>query len=214
VVSALPRVSVSVPRLGREEDLRTSAAHVLMDISGGPGPSAPTTVRFGWTSAAFLALFDAFTEPPILVARAAGEEVYRDECAELFLASRDEPHRYQELVVNASGALYTARVWNPDDSRDTWELRPGECAPGVEVSAWGGPGEDRTRWERWGCRIRVPWSVWPDGRAPSAGESRRANAMRTARGRTTRFLALSPTGRADPPDFHVPSRFAHLTFVD
>lgn len=203
---------VRVPRLVRESDLAEAPAHVLGDVGGGPGPSPATTVRFGFTADAFLALFDAFAEPPLLVERGPGEEVYRDECAELFLASPDEPSLYQELVVNPAGALYVARVRNPDDSRGTWDLRPGECLPGVEVAAWGGPGAVRAAWERWSCRVRVPWSVWPGGRPPADGEVRRANAMRTGRGRTTRFLALSPTGRANPPDFHVPSRFARLTF--
>jgi hypothetical protein len=82
----------------------------------------------------------------------------------------------------------------------------------VDVAAWGGPADARAAWSRWGCRVRVPWSAWPGGRPPADGEERRANATRIARGRTTRFLALSPTGRADPPDFHVPSRFARLAF--
>jgi hypothetical protein len=204
--------AVLVPPLAHEADLVSSPSHVLFDVGGGPGPSPSTTVRFGFTQEAFLALFDIVTEPPILVARASGEEVWRDECAELFLASPDEPSLYQELVANAAGSLYVARVWNPDDSRETWDLRPGECLPGVAVSTSGGPGEDRTQWARWECRFRVPWIVWPGGRQPREGEERRANALRTARGVTTRYLALSPTGRPDPPDFHVPSRFARFTF--
>ena len=47
---------------------------------------------------------------------------------------------------------------------------------------------------------------------PAEGEERRGNATRVARGRATRYLALSPTLRASPPDFHVPTRFARLAF--
>ena len=33
-------------------------------------------------------------------------------------------------------------------------------------------------------------------------------------GRTVRFESLVPTGRATPPDFHVPSAFATFRFVE
>ncbi len=210
MVSAPP--VVRVPAVVLDDDVAAAPAHRLLDLDGGPGPEPSSAVRFAYTKDAFLAQFEIATEPPILVARASGEEVFRDECAELFLASPDEPARYQELVANAAGALYVARVFNPGESRESWELRPGECLPGVAVAASGGPGPDRRLWTRWTCRFRVPWSAWPSSRTPAAGEERRANATRTARGRTTRYAALAPTLRTDPPDFHVPSRFARLVF--
>jgi hypothetical protein len=196
-----------------EDALANSPAHVLVDVAGGPGPNAATTVRLGFTSGAFLALFDAPAEPPLVVARAAGGEVFRDECVEIFLSSPGTPSLYQEIVVNPAGAVYGARVRNPDDSRATWQLAPGEGLAGVNLTVSGDPnGTPPPEWRRWRCLIRIPWTSLPSGRAPADREERRGNAYRIARGRTTRFLALSPTLRGGPPDFHVPSRFARFAF--
>ena len=208
-----PPPSLRVPRLVAEDALANAPAHVLGDLAGGPDPKAATTVRFGFTPAAFLALFDAPAEPPLLVARAHGGEVFRDECVEVFLASPGTPSLYQEIVANPAGALYGARVRNPDDSRTTWQLAPGEGLSGVSAKTFGEPaGRPPSDWARWRCLLRIPWTSLPGGRPPADGEERRGNAMRIARGRTTRYLALSPTLRDGPPDFHVPSRFARLTF--
>ncbi len=205
--------TIRVPRLVAEDALANAPAHVLGDVGGGPGPKAATTVRFGFTPHVFLALFDAPAEPPLLVARPSGGEVFRDECVEIFLASPGTPSLYQEVVASPSGALYGARVRNPDDSRTTWQLAPGEGLTGVSARVSGDPGDrPATDWVTWRCLLRIPWTSLPGGRAPADREERRGNAMRIARGRTTRYLALSPTLRNSPPDFHVPSRFARFTF--
>jgi hypothetical protein len=204
---------VHVPRLARKEALEDARAHVLGDVTGGPGPAAPTTVRFGFTASSFLVLFDAPAEPPLVVTNAGGGEVFRDECVEVFLSSAGTPSLYQEIVVNPAGALYGARVANPDDSRATWQLAAGEGLAGVAATISGDPaGQPPSEWVRWRCLLLVPWTSLPGGRPPADGEERRGNATRIARGRTTRFLALSPTLRGRPPDFHVPSRFARLVF--
>ena len=204
---------VPVPRLLVEAGLDRAPAHVLGDLGGGPGPLAQTTVRLGFTNEALFALFESPAEPPLAVAQRAGGEVYRDECVELFVSSPGNPTLYQEIVVNPAGAVYGARVTNPDDNRATWQLAPGEGVSGVKVEVTGEPRSGPPKqWTRWRCRIRVPWLSLPGGRAPAEGEERRGNATRVARGRTTRYLALAPTHRASPPDFHVPSRFAHFTF--
>lgn len=204
---------VAVPSLGGEAALAQAPPHVLLDVGGGPGPAEPTTVRFGFDASAFFALFDVPSEPPLAVTHAAGGEVFRDECVEMFLASPDDASLYQELVVNPAGALYAARVRNPGESRATWRVAPGEGLAGVVAIVSGDPqGAPPPERRRWRCLLRIPWSALPGGRSPSDGEERRGNAYRIARGRTTRFLALSPTLRADPPDFHVPSRFARFAF--
>lgn len=204
---------VRVPRLLIEEALAHAHAHVLVDVAGGRGPAAATTVRFGFTSTAFLVLFEAPAEPPLAVVCKSGGDVFRDECVELFLSSPGSPSLYQEIVVNPAGALYGARVRNPDDSRATWQLAPGEGVAGVTVKVTGSPaGRPPSEWLRWRCFLRIPWASLPGGRPPAGGEERRGNAYRIARGRTTRFLALSPTLRGSPPDFHVPTRFAHFAF--
>jgi hypothetical protein len=210
-VTAVP--VVHVPRLVSEDALLNAPAHGLLDVGGGPDRSPTTTVRLGFTLEAFFALFEVPAEPPLVVTRAAGGEVFRDECVEIFLSSPGTPSLYQEIVVNPAGALYGARVRNPDESRTTWQLAPGEGLVGIRAAVTGGPaGRPQSQWARWRCLLRVPWGSLPGGRPPQDHEERRGNAYRIARGRSTRFLALSPTLRTAPPDFHVPSRFARLSF--
>lgn len=211
MVSAPPLVRV--PRLVDESALGNSPAHVLGDVGGGAAPGARTTVRLGFTAEALLALFDCAAEPPLAVSHPAGGEVFQDECVELFVSSPGNVFLYQEIVANPAGALYGARVRNPDDSRATWQLAPGEGVVGVSAAASGEPrGCPPSEWTRWRCRLHIPWTSLPGGRPPADGEERRGNAYRIARGRRTHFLALAPTLRATPPDFHVPSRFARLLF--
>ena len=209
-MSAAP--AVVVPRLVSEDALANAPAHVLLDVGGAPDRSPPTTVRLGFTAEAFLALFEVPAEPPLVVTRQAGGEVFRDECVEIFLSSPGTPSLYQEIVVNPAGALYGARVRNPDESRTTWQLAPGEGVAGIRAVVTGEPAGPQSQWTRWRCQLRVPWGSLPGGRPPKDHEVRRGNAYRIARGRSTRFLAPSPTLPATPPDFHFPSRFAPPVF--
>ena len=209
--AALPVIPVA--RVAVPEDVALQTSFPLADVGGSPAPELATEVRFAATAKAFVALFTAFAEPPLTIQRGAGEEVFRDECVELFIASPVEPFAYQEIVVNPQGALYAARIVNPGDSRATWDVSRGETLPGVSIGVRGDPAaRPATEWARWSCRLTVPWSSLVPGTPPAPGEERRGNAYRIARGRTTRFLALSPTLRSNPPDFHVPSRFARLVF--
>jgi hypothetical protein len=204
---------VPIARVLSADDVATEPAWTLSDLDGAPPSNVETRVRFADTGAAFVALFDSTAEPPLTLERAAGGDVFRDECVELFLSEPREPSAYTEIVVSARGAVYAARVVNPDDSRETWRVTPGEPPKGLIVEVRGAPKSGpATGWTRWSCRLTVPWSSVPGGRPPSRGEERRGNATRIARGRSTAFLALSPTLRSSPPDFHVPSRFARFVF--
>ncbi len=199
---------------GSGGDLAAPPGHPLVDAGTGADSAPKAEASLAATPEALTVVFRVQAEPPLTVSvRESGGDVVRDECVELFVASPSSPGRYQEIVVHPAGALYGARVRNPDDSRATWQLAPGEGLAGVHVTVDGEPkGRPPTQWVKWRCRLRLPWASLPGGRPPADGEERRGNAMRIARGRTTRFLALSATLRASPPDFHVPSRFARLVF--
>ena len=208
-----PLAVIPVARAGSVEDVVSQAARTLADVDGAPAPSLTTTVRFASTREAFLVLFEATADPPLTIRRGDDEDVFLDECVELFLASPHEPCAYQEIVVNPSGACYTAHIVNPDEDRKTWKVSRGRASAVISIDVRGDPAaRPAAEWARWSCRLVVPWASLPSGCAPAEGEERRGNAYRIARGRTTRYLALSPTLRSRPPDFHVPSRFARLVF--
>lgn len=205
---------IPVVRVASHEDVASQTSRPLADLNGLPAPELATSVRFAATAEAFVALFESLAEPPLAIRHGDGEDVFRDECVELFLSSPLEPFTYHEFVVNPRGAHYTALVVNPHESRETWDVSRRELPAGASIGVWGDPASrPATEWMRWSCRLTVPWRSLPPGRTPAPGEERRGNAYRIARGRSTRFLALSPTLRPSPPDFHVPSRFARLVFA-
>ncbi|MGZ5428651.1 MAG: carbohydrate-binding family 9-like protein [Thermoanaerobaculia bacterium] len=208
-----PLAVIPVARVASLEDVVSQPSRTFADVGGAPAPSLATTVRFASTREAFIVLFEAAADPPLTVQRGNDEDVFLDECVELFLASPLEPTAYEEIVVNPRGACYAAHIVNPDESRETWKVSRGHASAAISIDVRGDPAaRPAAEWMRWSCRLAVPWVSLPSGRAPAEGEERRGNAYRIARGRTTRYLALSPTLRSSPPDFHVPSRFARLVF--
>jgi hypothetical protein len=162
-------------------------------------------------------LFEVLSDPPLRIhARQPHEDVWDDECVELFWADAAEPSRYLEVVVNPEGTHYAARVANPHASRETWHLVKGVPVPGLKVRIEGDPAHALpTGWERWRCWLSIPWpALTPPLARPRPGDERRGNLTRIARGKRLRFESLVPTGRAEPPDFHVPSSFATFRFVE
>jgi hypothetical protein len=208
-----PLAVIPVARVASLEDVVSQPSHALADVGGVPAPSLATTVRFASTREVFIVLFEAAADPPLTIRHSDDEDVFLDECVELFLASPLEPTAYQEIVVNPRGACYAAHIVNPHESRETWKVSRGHASGAISIHVRGDPAaRPAAEWVRWRCRLVVPWTSLPSGRAPAEGEERRGNVYRIARGRTTRHLALSPTLRSSPPDFHVPSRFARLVF--
>ncbi len=162
-------------------------------------------------------LFEVISDPPLQVlARRPQESVFDDECVELYWADAAEPSRYLEVVVNPEGTRYAARVANPHGSRETWHVLRGVPVPGMKVRVEGDPASSLpTEWERWRCWISIPWvTLTPPLARPHPGDERRGNLTRIARGTSVRHESLVATGRAHPPDFHVPSTFATFRFVE
>jgi hypothetical protein len=181
--------------------------------SGGEPFSSPWThVSLGASRSGLEVLFEMMDAPPLRVTKERSQEpVFEDECVELFWAGSGPPGRYAEIVVNPLGTLYTAWIENPDGDRRTWKVSP-QPLPGIEARVAGFPGGPAAAWERWTCLIFAPWAALTPGEPPPGpGEIHRGNLFRIARGRETRFEALSPTGRT-PPDFHVPARFGRFIF--
>lgn len=213
--AAVRRIEIALVPEDRALEALAAAPRLPLRDVGGEAPAVPgTAVAFVASGTALHALFEATSEPPLRVAAGGGGPVYEDECVELFVARADDPAAYRELVVNPAGARYGAEVRNPDDSRATWTLLSGRLPDGLSVAVAGEPaGAPPGAFRRWSCRLAVSWSsLSAGGRPPSPGSVRRLNAYRIARGVTTSFQALSPTLRAAPPDFHVPSRFAEAVF--
>lgn len=214
-------VVYDVPLLSGAARRGDAQGHLAFQALGGllgepPGERATRVALVGGTRHLHV-LFEVQSDPPLRIrTRRPNEEVWDDECVELFWADSAEPSRYLEVVVNPEGTHYAARVANPHASRETWHLVKGVPVPGLKVRVEGDPPHARvTEWERWRCWISIPWpTLTPPLPRPRPGDERRGNLTRIARGRNVRFESLVPTGRATPPDFHVPSAFATFRFVE
>lgn len=211
---------IEVPVLGPKTTLgeawKKLPRHPFRDVSGA-AVEPPRTTGALIAGARYLHAFvDAASEPPLaLRARHPHAPVFEDDCVELFWSDPVEPHRYLEVVVNAEGCHYSARVNNPEGSRSSWSVLPGAPLPGLKIVVRGEPAGAVPRdFVRWRCWIALPWAALGQAGPPAPGEERRGNLYRIARGVTTRYEALSPTGRSLPPDFHVPWRFATFVFSD
>lgn len=215
----LPVVEVPLlPQAARRGDAqRKLEFHPLGGLGGEPPDERSTRVALVGGTRHLHVLFEVVSEPPLrLHSLRPHDDVWDDECVELFWAEPAEPSRYLEVVVNPAGIHYAARVTNPHANRETWHLVKGVAVPGLRIRVAGEPDHALPRdWTRWRCGISIPWPVLapPAGR-PRAGEERRGNLTRIARGRSTRFESLCATGRSAPPDFHVPSAFATFRFVE
>ncbi|MGE5344372.1 MAG: carbohydrate-binding family 9-like protein [Acidithiobacillales bacterium] len=200
------------------EALSSAPRHRLLDVGGSVSAGPGAAVALVASPTALHVLFEVASEPPLRVAAVDGGPVWEDDCVELFVGRPEAPFSYREIVVNPAGSRYGAEVINPDESRATWTLAAGRLPEGLSVAVTGEPGSfPPSEWRRWSCRMTLPWrSLSGPGTPPRPGEERRLNGFRIARGSggsSTRHLALSPTLRAEPPDFHVPSRFARAVFL-
>jgi hypothetical protein len=188
--------------------LERAERHELVGLLGETLES-PTRVALAWDDQAIALRAWMVSSPPIAAnVTAVNGPVYQDECVELFVSAPGEPARYVEVVVNALGVSYAARVFNPEGSRDSWEITRGVTIDGLRVSVDDGHPAEEIR--HWTATLELPWRA--GGGAPAAGETRAGNVTRIARGTAVRYETLSPTLRAAPPDFHVPARFAALRF--
>lgn len=127
------------------------------------------------------------------------DALWKEDVFEVFLSPHDPPLVYYEFEVNPLGALFDARVESAEGRRATMRVDVSWNCPGFSARV-------RRRADRWSALLAIPL-------APMGGQAAkawRANFYRIDRGERDEYTAWSPT-LADPPDFHVPSRFGYLT---
>lgn len=179
---------------------------LVRSIDGAP-PVQKTTGTLRWDAFA-LELRAECADTEIRATRTGRDEpLWEEEVVELFVASGTrDPKSYFEFQVNPLGALFDARVANPDGRRATMVVDPTWDCDGVVHAA-----RVERRAAVWTARLRIPWrSLDLDG-PPSA---LRLNVYRIDRpvGGEAEFSAWFPT-RVDPPDFHVPAAFGTIRLV-
>jgi hypothetical protein len=184
-------------------------------LSGGKGAAnAETRLKACWDTKHLYLAFQCLDRDVFSPYKRRDEPLYEGEVVEAFLSPGPALRRYFEFEVSPANVIFDARVDNP-----------GPPGPMTVDRAWNSPGlrtavrvrgtlnrrGDRDR--SWTVEMALPFADLALDRPVRAGDVWRANFYRIDRGRPDEFSAWSAT-LADPPNFHVPSRFGKLAFVD
>ena len=205
------RLEAVVPRVERagargtldEASWSRVPALALRRAQGGAAPVQATAVRVAHDSDALLVRFDCDDRDIWATHACRDAPLWEEEVVELFVAPGEyDPSEYVEIGVNPLGAIFDARVANPQGRRDSMSVDASWNAAGLVAAV------DRPSPGTWCAEIAIPWSDLCAGTPPRVW---RANFFRIERPRDGdhEFSCWSPT-LADPPDFHRPAFFGRL----
>ncbi len=202
--AVVPRVDRVAPR-GTLDALSWSRvpAIALRRAQDGADPLQATSVRIAHDAEALLLRFDCNDRDIWATHTRRDAPLWEEEVVELFVApGEDDPTDYIEIEVNPNGAIFDARVTNPQGRRDTMRVDAAWNAPGLVASV------SRPLPGSWRVELTVPWTALCEGLLPPVW---RANFFRIERPRegAPEFSCWSPTF-TDPPDFHKPAAFGRL----
>jgi hypothetical protein len=160
-----------------------------------------------WSAEALYVRFDCEQEEPLIInsspdlTRKTIGLWERDVC-EIFIAPNpDEPERYFEFEAAPTGEWLDLAIRQLPDERETdWEY-----SSGMTVSTY-------STQRNFSIAMRIPWPAF--GREPRAVDEWRVNLFRcVGSGDDRGYLAWQPTLTARP-NFHVPSAFGRLRFIE
>ena len=200
----VPRVERTGAR-GTLDDESWSRVPVLelRRAQDGAVPVQATAVRVAHDLDALLLRFDCDDRDIWATHARRDAPLWEEEVVELFVAPGEgDPEEYVEVEVNPLGAVFDARVANPQGRRESMRVDASWNAAGL-VAAVGRPSPGT-----WRAEIVIPWGDLCAGPPPPVW---RANFFRIERprGADHEFSCWSPT-LVDPPDFHKPALFGRL----
>ncbi len=192
-----------VPALGPTARLVELPAVFLRDARTGEPPRLKTALRIGRRGSVLCVRFDGRDDGVVATHARRDAPLWEEDVFEVFLSPGDPARVYYEFEVNPLGTLFDARVDSPDLSRATMRVDTAWDCAGYAARVTRAAG-------RWSASLRIPLDALGAGAPPPP--LWRANFYRIDRGtggRSDEYSAWAPT-LADPPDFHVPSKFGAL----
>lgn len=199
----LPRLREPVSSFPSEPAWSSAAAVSLRRAQDAGAPALATRVCLLDDGARLHVRFDCDDADPWATHTGHDAPLWEEEVVEIFLApGGGDPRSYVEIEVNPLGAVFDARVSNPDGRRDTMTVDLSWDPSGLAARVRRDPPRG------WTAEISLPWADVAD--VPPGGVWR-ANFFRIKRPRSgaAEFTCWSPT-LADPPDFHRPTCFGRL----
>lgn len=143
------------------------------------------------------------------------DPIYDEEVVEIFLCPSGDLRHYFELEVSPNNVIFDAKVFNPELDRRTMLIDKEWNAEGLRTAVRvSGLVNDRTATDLgWIVEMAIPFADLGLAGPPEPNTVWRVNFFRIERGAVTEFTAWSPTF-VDPADYHVPSHFGELVFVE
>jgi carbonic anhydrase/acetyltransferase-like protein (isoleucine patch superfamily) len=190
-----------------------ASAFILSDGSG--PPRFPTEAHLCWDEANLYIAFSCQDTDIWGTYTQRDEPLYDEEVVEIFLCPTGNLQHYFEFEISPRNTVFDAKVFSPELDRRTLLLDKEWNAAGmrtaVRVAGTLGRRDDHDL--GWIAEIAIPFADLGLAGPPAPNEQWRMNLFRIERGEVEEFSAWSPTLKS-PPDYHVPSRFGTLVFVD
>lgn len=186
----------------------------LVPSTGNRQRLQPTIVRACWSDTHLYACFHCVDFDAHSTFTQRDEPLYDQDVAEIFLCPTGELRNYFELEFSPHAVIWDGLTVNPGlgpqtvESDPSWTCEGLQCLAHIERAPKGSARPDR--W--WSVEVAVPFK----GLAvpvPVPGDRWRANFYRIDYTTPAEYSAWSPTF-ANPPAFHVPTRFGWLRFND
>jgi carbonic anhydrase/acetyltransferase-like protein (isoleucine patch superfamily)/bifunctional DNA-binding transcriptional regulator/antitoxin component of YhaV-PrlF toxin-antitoxin module len=202
---------------GSLDELSWSRAEAIPLLLAGDGeaPRLATEVRLCWDDRCLYAAFSCKDTDIWGTYFQRDEPLYDEEVVELFLSPTGDLRHYFEFEVSPRNTLFDAKVFSPEGDRRSMLVDVEWNAPGIQTAVRvAGTLDNRDDVDLgWIAEIAIPFADLGLAGPPSPGDRWRANFHRIERGEVEEFSAWSPTLKI-PADFHVPSRFGTIEFVE
>ena len=185
-------------------------------LSEGSGPPRfPTEARLCWDETHLYVAFSCRDTDIWGTYTQRDEPLFDEEVVEIFLCPSGNLAHYFEFEVSPRNTVFDAKVFNPEGDRRTMlvdrEWNAAGLRTAVRVAGTLAQRDDHDL--GWIAELAIPFADLGLSGPPAPNEQWRMNLYRIERGEVEEFSAWSPTLKS-PPDFHVPSRFGTLVFVD
>lgn len=180
----------------------------LRDAISGGRVAFPAKAKILWSEGYLFVLFDVSDEHIWGTLKNNDDPIWQEEVIEVFLSfGRATPKEYCELQFSPNGVKYDAWVKNPTGKRGegfdvdvSWNVDGLDFLQKIEVD--GSPGKGK-----WVTLVKIPPAAITKDRF-SEGDLLRINLFRIdGYPKQDSFQAWQPTEK-NPPDFHVPEKFA------
>jgi gamma-carbonic anhydrase len=190
-----------------------AGAFLLSDGSG--PPKFPTETRLCWDETHLYVAFSCKDSDIWGTYTKRDEPLYDEEVVEIFLSPSANLAHYFEFEVSPRNTVFDAKVFSPAGDRRMMVVDREWDAEGLKTAVRVSGTLDRRDDHDigWITEMAIPFKSLGLAGPPKPNDQWRMNLYRIERGEVTEFSAWSPTLKS-PADFHVPSRFGTLVFVD